>query len=50
MVLGEYSEALIWATRSLALNPTFDPGLWMLIAANAHLGRMEKAHHFLDEL
>ena len=50
MILGDYSEALAWATRSLALNPTFDPTLWMLIAANAHLARMEEARHFLDEL
>ena len=50
MILGDYSEALAWAARSLALNPTFDPTLWMLIAANVHLGRMEQAHHFLREL
>ena len=50
MVLGDYPEALVWATRSLALNPTFDPALWMLIAANAHLGHMDEAHRFLSEL
>jgi tetratricopeptide (TPR) repeat protein len=50
MVLGDYQEALVWATRSLGLNPNFDPSLWMLIAANAHLGRMEEARRFLDDL
>jgi tetratricopeptide (TPR) repeat protein len=50
MVLGDYPEALVWATRSLGVNPTYDPTLWMLIAANAHLGRMEEARRFLDEL
>ena len=50
MVLGDYLEVLVWATRSLGLNPTFDPTLWMLIAANAHLGRMGEARRFLDEL
>ena len=37
MVLGNYAEALGWATRSLAVNPAYDPTFWMLIAANAHL-------------
>ena len=50
MVLGNYIEALAWATRALALNPTFDPALWMLIAANAQLGRMQEAQHFLENL
>ena len=50
MALGNYPEALVWATRSLGVEPTYDPTLWMLIAANAHLGRMEEARHFLDDL
>jgi Flp pilus assembly protein TadD len=50
MVLGNYAEALDWATRSLALNANYDPTIWILIAANAHLGRMEEAHHFLQQL
>jgi TolB-like protein len=50
MVRGEYEDALAWAVRSLALNTRFDPTYWMLIAANAHLGRMDEAHRFLDEL
>ena len=50
MILGDYPEALVWAARSLALNTTFDPTFWMLIAANAHLGHMDEAHRFLGEL
>jgi TolB-like protein len=50
MILGNYEEALTWAVRALAVNPNFDPIYWMLIAANAQLGRMEEAHHFLGEL
>jgi TolB-like protein/class 3 adenylate cyclase len=50
LTLGDYDEALIWATRSLASNPNFDPTFWMLIAANAHLGRMDEAHRFLERL
>ena len=50
MVLGDYGEALSWAARSLALNTDYDPTLWILIAANAHLGRMDEAHHFLEQL
>ncbi|WP_410960391.1 tetratricopeptide repeat protein, partial [Salmonella sp. SAL4431] len=41
VVLGNHAEALVWAGRSLALNTTFDPTYWMLVAANAHLGRMD---------
>ena len=36
-----------WAMRSLAINPNFDPTYWMLIAANAHLGRMDEAQRYL---
>ena len=39
-----------WAGRSLALNTTFDCTYWMLVAANAHLGRMEEARRHLAEL
>ena len=49
MILGDYPEALVWAGRSLALNLTFDPTFWMLVAANAHLGRMDEAPGFLGE-
>jgi TolB-like protein len=50
LILGDYTEALAWGTRSLASNPTFDATYWLLIAANAHLGRMGEAHRFLEEL
>ncbi|BCH30626.1 transcriptional regulator [Mesorhizobium sp. L-8-10] len=50
MILGNYAEALAWATRARAVNPNFDPAYWILIAANAHLGRMEEAHRFLGDL
>lgn len=47
VVLGEYDQALAWASRALASNPNFEPTLWMLIAANAHLGHMKEAHRYL---
>ncbi len=47
---GEYEAALGCASRALALNDRFDPTYWMLIAANAHLGRMESARACLDRL
>jgi tetratricopeptide (TPR) repeat protein len=47
MILGNYSEALAWATRSLALNAQYDPTYWMLIAANAQLGRTDEARRWL---
>ena len=50
LIRGDYAEALVWAARSLASNPNFDVTYWMLIAANAHLGRMGDAHRFLREL
>ena len=50
MIRGDYHEALVWATRALASNPNFDPILWILIAANAHLGRMDEGGRFLENL
>ena len=50
MILGNYQEALVWAARSLALNTSFDPTYWMLIAANAHLGHLDEARRFLRDL
>jgi hypothetical protein len=35
--------------RSRAVNSHFHATHWMLIAANAHLGRMSEAHRFLNE-
>ena len=48
MILGNFAEALTWAIRSLALNQSFAPTYWMLVAANAQLGRMEEAHRHLS--
>jgi len=50
LIRKEYAEALTWAARSLASNPNFDVTYWILIAGNAHLGRMADAHRFLREL
>ena len=49
MVLGDFQEALVWATRSLTLRPNNHCTYWMLIAANAQLGRMGEARKFLDQ-
>jgi TolB-like protein/Tfp pilus assembly protein PilF len=50
MARGNYEAALAWAERSYALNTVFDPSLWMLASANAHLERMDEAHRFCAEL
>jgi TolB-like protein len=50
LIRGEFTEALAWATRAYAANPSFDPTLWMLIAANAHLGRQVEAQRYVEEL
>ena len=50
MILGNYPEALVWATRSLALNAHFNATYWMLIAAHVQLGQMEEARHWLARL
>lgn len=42
MILGNYAEALVWATRSLALNSHFDATYWMLIAGQAQLAGWRK--------
>ena len=47
MALGHYEQALKAAERSLAVNASFDPTYWMLIAANAQLGRMDEARRWL---
>ncbi len=44
------AEALDFANRALALNPNFDPIHWMLIAANARLGRPETARRCRETL
>ncbi|WP_373413851.1 adenylate/guanylate cyclase domain-containing protein [Ensifer aridi] len=50
MVRGNYEEALVWARKSMASNAEYSPCLWMLIAANALLGRMEEAQRHLANL
>lgn len=50
MIRGDYAEALAWATRSYAVNANFDASLWMLIAAEAHLGRIDEARRHLAAL
>ena len=50
MIRGDWREALDWASRALALTPNNQPTHWMLVAANAHLGRMAEAHRYLNEL
>lgn len=50
MVLGQFDEAVKWANQSLAQNQFFDPVLWILTAANAHLGNLVEARRHLDVL
>ena len=47
LMLGDLEEALLWATRSLTLNPNYSCTYWMLISANALMGRMDEAHRHL---
>ena len=42
-----YEEAATWARRALAENPNFNPNHWLLIAAYAHLGRLDEAKRAL---
>jgi Flp pilus assembly protein TadD len=50
IVQGDHAEAVESAARALALNPNYDPTHWMLVAANAHLGRLDEARRFLGGL
>lgn len=50
VIRGDYERALYWAGRSLSVNAHFDATYWMLIVANAYLGRMEEAKFYLDRL
>ncbi len=47
---GQYEDALDWAMRSQAINASYDATHWMLIAANAYLGRMHEAQKYLAAL
>jgi TolB-like protein/Flp pilus assembly protein TadD len=50
VIRGEHERALTSAARSLAINAHFDATYWMLIAANAFLGRMVDARRHLEAL
>jgi TolB-like protein/Tfp pilus assembly protein PilF len=50
MIRGNYEQSLLWASRSLALNPNFDPTVWILITDNVNLGRIDEARRFLQHL
>lgn len=50
LVRGNPEQALVWAGKSMAANATYGPCFWMLIAANARLGRMEEARRHLAGL
>jgi TolB-like protein/Tfp pilus assembly protein PilF len=50
MIRGNEAEALSFATRSLAVNSSFAATYWMLISANARLGRMDEAGRYLAAL
>ncbi len=47
---GNPRQALTWATKSMAANAVYGPCFWMLIAANAQLGRLEEARRHLAGL
>jgi len=50
MIKQNYEEALVWAKRSISANPSFVCTYWMLVAANAHLGRLDEAKRHLATL
>lgn len=47
---GQFEAALDYASRSLTHNDRFDPTYWMLIAANARLGRHDAAQRWCNSL
>jgi tetratricopeptide (TPR) repeat protein len=48
LILGQHEEALSEAERSHALNSSFGPTYWMLIAASVQLGRLDDARSWLE--
>jgi adenylate cyclase len=50
MAQRRYDEALEVANRSLGINPAYDATFWMIIAANAYLGRMQEAREAIEGL
>jgi TolB-like protein/Tfp pilus assembly protein PilF len=47
---GRYAEALEFASHSYSIDPANAITHWMLIAATAHLGRLEEAWRWRDKL
>ena len=47
LIRGEYEDALLEADKAFAVLPRFLAASWILIAANAHLGRLEEARRRL---
>ncbi len=50
MIRGNYEQSIVWASRSLALNPNFDPTVWILITDNIRLNRADEAKRCLEHL
>lgn len=50
LIRGDHQQAHDAAMLAWARNQFFDPTLWILVAANAHLGRFGDATRFLREL
>jgi tetratricopeptide (TPR) repeat protein len=48
--LGRHGDALEWAGRGLAINPNYQPCLWVTVGSAFHLGRREEARKALDHL
>src|SRR4051794_13236702 len=48
--LKHFDAAVDWAGRCIAENPNYNPTHWILIAANAHLGRLTEAKRALAAL
>ena len=50
MIRGDFALAYELGGHAIMAAPGFDPGHWMLIAAAAHLGRMDEARRHLASL
>jgi TolB-like protein/Tfp pilus assembly protein PilF len=50
MAQRRFEEAIEAAGKSLAINSGYDATYWMLIAANAYLGRMDEARRYRERL
>jgi tetratricopeptide (TPR) repeat protein len=45
-----FDRAIEWADRALRDQPHYSPAIWVKIAGNAHLGRLDEAHVALARL